>query len=106
MIVEQRTYDLHPGKVAEYTHLVETEGIHIQRPILGRLVGYFSSEIGELNQIVHLWAYDSLEQRAERRAKLMADPRWRAFTPKLQPLLIRQTNKILIPMAFSPPREP
>jgi hypothetical protein len=38
MIVEQRTYDLYPGRVAEFTRLIETEGIAIQRPILGRLI--------------------------------------------------------------------
>jgi hypothetical protein len=102
MIVEERIYDLHPGKVAEYRQLVETEGIAIQRPILGRLIGYFYSEIGDLNQVVHLWAYDSLDDRAARRARLFADPGWRAFTPKLTPLLIRQRNRILLPFAFSP----
>ena len=102
MIVEERIYDLHPGKLAEYKRLVETEGIAIQRPILGRLIGYFHTEIGELNQIVHLWAYDDLEDRAARRAKLFADPRWQELARRLTPLCRRQHNKILLPFAFSP----
>jgi hypothetical protein len=102
MIVEQRTYDLYPGKVAEFTRLIETEGIAIQRPILGRLIGYYASDIGSLNQIVHLWGYESLEDRAVRRARLLADPRWLAFAAKTQPLLMRMENKILLPMSFSP----
>jgi hypothetical protein len=102
MIVEQRTYDLYPGRVAEFTRLIETEGIAIQRPILGRLIGYFASDIGSLNQIVHLWGYESLEDRATRRARLFADPRWIAYSAKTQPLIMRMENKILVPMAFSP----
>ena len=102
MIVEQRTYDLHPGRVAEFKRLIETEGIAIQRPILGRLIGYYASEIGPLNQIVHLWGYESLEDRAVRRARLFAEPRWLAFAAKTQPLLMRMENKILLPMSFSP----
>lgn len=102
MIVEQRVYHLLPGGVAEYKRLIETEGIAIQRPILGRLIGYFSTEIGALNQIVHLWAYDSLEERQERRARLLSDPRWVGFSAKLQPLMLRMENSILLPMSFSP----
>ena len=102
MIIEQRTYDLHPGCVAEFKKLIENEGIHIQRPILGRLVGYYASEIGPLNQIVHLWAYESLEDRTRRREQLFADPRWLAFAAKTRPLLMKMENKILVPMSFSP----
>ena len=105
MIIEQRTYDLYPGRIAEYRQLIETEGIAIQRPILGRLVGYYSSDIGALNQIVHLWAYESMEDRAARRARLFADPAWLAFSARTQPLLMRMENKILLPLAFSPTPE-
>ena len=102
MIVEERIYELLPGHGAEYQRRIESEGIAIQRPILGRLVGYFASDIGELNQVVHLWAFDSLEDRAERRARLLADPHWREFVATVQPLIVRMENSILIPMAFSP----
>ena len=106
MIVEERIYELHPGKLGDYRRLVETEGIAIQRPILGRLIGYFYSEIGELNSIVHLWAYDSLEDRTARRARLFADPRWVDFSSRLTPLVARQRNRILLPFAFSPEAPP
>ncbi|HEX7124214.1 MAG TPA: NIPSNAP family protein [Thermodesulfobacteriota bacterium] len=102
MILEERTYTLHPGKVGEYFSLYEKEGMAIQVPILGRLVGYFSSEIGELNQVVHMWAYESLEERTRRRAELMADPRWKAFVPKLLALVQKMETRILVPAPFSP----
>ena len=54
MFVEMRTYTLHPGKIAAYLGLYESEGMAIQKPILGRMVGYYSTEIGALNQIVHM----------------------------------------------------
>jgi hypothetical protein len=106
VIVEERIYELHNGRLADYRRLVETEGIAIQRPILGRLIGYFYSEIGELNQVVHLWAYDSLEDRTQRRARLFADPRWLEFSPRLTQLVARQRNRILLPFAFSPEAPP
>ena len=46
MIVEMREYTLAPGKVPEYFKLYEAEGMAIQREILGRNLGYYSTEIG------------------------------------------------------------
>lgn len=101
-IVEQRTYTLYSGKTAQYLRLYENEGLAIQKPILGNLLGYFSTDIGVLNQIIHLWQYEDLEDRARRRAQLAADERWQVFVPKIQALIFQQENKILIPAPFSP----
>ena len=42
MIVEERIYTLHHGKVAEYLNLYEEEGRAIQLKILGCNVGYYT----------------------------------------------------------------
>ena len=102
MIVEERIYTLHAGKTPEYLRLYETEGLEIQRGILGRMVGYFSTEFGPLNQIVHLWAYRDLAERSERRARLTADEGWRTYVAKVRPLIAHQENKLLVPAPFSP----
>ena len=102
MIYELRTYRMKVGSVPAYLKLVEEEGIEVQKGHLGELVGYFSSEIRPLNEVVHIWAYADLADRAERRARLAADPRWRAFLPKIQALIETMENKILLPAAFSP----
>ena len=102
MIVEQRIYSLQIGAVPEYLKLYENEGLAIQRSILGRMVGYYSTEIGALHQIIHMWAYRSLEERTERRARLAADEGWKIYVQKVRPLQISQENKILIPAPFSP----
>ena len=102
MIVEERIYTLHPGKVPEYMKLYEEEGRAAQEPILGEMVGWYYTDFGPQNQIVHMWAYDSYEERDERREKLYADPAWRAFQPKIRPLILRQENKTLIPAPWSP----
>ena len=104
MIVEERIYTLEVGKAPEYLRLYEQEGLAIQTPILGNLIGYFSSEIGELNLIVHMWGYESFEERTRRRAELMADAGWQAYVAKVRPLVLRQENRILIPAPFSPIR--
>ena len=102
MIYEMRTYRLRTGTVAAYLKLVEEEGIAIQRGHLGQLVGYFFSEIGALNEIVHIWAFADLNDRERRRAALISDQRWLDFLPKIQVLIETMDNKILKPSAFSP----
>jgi hypothetical protein len=105
MIVEERIYTLHPGQAPEYLRLYEAEGLEIQRAILGRMVGYFSTEVGPLNQIVHLWAYRDLDERTERRAKLAADPGWQTYVTKIRQLIVHQENKLLVAAPFSPSLE-
>ena len=102
MVYELRTYRLKTGTVPTYLRLVEDEGISIQKSHLGQLVGYFFSEIGPLNEIVHVWAYADLGDRDRRRASLAADPRWQNFLPKIQALIEVMDNKILRAAAFSP----
>lgn len=103
MIVEERIYTLKPGKAPEYLKAYAQEGLAIQRPILGNLVGYYSTEIGPLNVIVHMWAYEDLGDRTRRRAQLAADPRWQAYLPRIVSLLEAQENRILNPAPFFEP---
>ena len=102
MIVEERTYSFRIGGAAEFLEIYQTEGLDLQRRILGRLVGYFSTEFGTLHQLVHMWAYRDLAERGERRARLAAEPAWRAFQKKTAPLIVKQENRLLVPTPFSP----
>jgi hypothetical protein len=102
MYYEIRTYRIKTGALPVYLKLVEEEGIALQKQYLGELVGYFYSEIGPLNQIVHIWAYPSLDEREARRTALAADPAWLAFAPKIQALLEEMESKIMKAAAFSP----
>lgn len=103
MIVEQRTYTTQPGKVREYLALYEAEGLPLQRRLLGRLVGYYRSEFGALNQVIHLWAYTDLNEREQRRAAMLADPDFQAYVRKMLPLLVSQESRILVPAPFFTP---
>jgi hypothetical protein len=102
MIVEERTYTFHPGKIPLFMSAYGPEVRELQVRILGRMLGYFTSEFGEQNQTVHLWAYDSLSDRGERRSRLSAEPTWREFLGRVLPMIVRQENRILTPTPFSP----
>ena len=104
MIVEERTYHVHTGKLGEVVKLYAEEGTHIAQEHLGNLIGAFTVDIGDLSSIVHMWGFDSFAERERRRAELQADPRWKAFLPRLQPMIHTQRNRILLPTSFSPIR--
>lgn len=101
MIVDHRTYWVKPGKLNEYLKVYEAEGYPLQLKYLGRNVGWYTSnDIGELSQVVHMWAYENLADREARRNQLAADPAWGKFIEKALPYLDRMENKILRATSF------
>ena len=104
MIVEESCYTVKPGTVHVYYQDYQPRGLEIQTRILGNLIGYFHSEIGELNQIVHLWGYESLAERERRRALLAADPDWLAYLKQSPDIILKMESRILVPAPFSPIR--
>lgn len=101
MFYELRTYRLKVGALGSYLKLVAEEGLPIQKKYLGDPVAYFTTDIGLLNQVVHLWRFESLDARDAARKRLLLDPQWQAFLPKLQVLIEEMECKILSPTAFS-----
>ena len=69
MIVEQRVYKLKTGTLRQYYEYYGTNGLELQQRILGGLIGYFSTEIGTLNEVTHFWSYDNLEDRSRKRQR-------------------------------------
>jgi hypothetical protein len=102
VIIEKRTYQLRPGAMPEFLNIYEAEGLKLQSETLGRLLGYFVSEVGELNRVVQLWGFDSFEDRVRRRAALSARPEWRAYLGKAGSMVVGQQNELLTPAPFSP----
>ncbi len=92
MIVEERTYTVKPGAVWQYYEDYNPRGLEIQKRILGNLIGYFHTEIGTLNKIVHLWGYDSLAEREKRRAALAADPDWQAYLKQSPDIIVEMES--------------
>ena len=102
MIFDHRTYYCHPGKIKLHLDLYEKMGFAAQSRVLGKPVLYGTTEVGDVNSYVHVWAYKDLADRTARRALLWADGEWLAYVKKSGELgaLVRQENKILVAPAF------
>jgi hypothetical protein len=104
MIVEERLYRIATGRLPEYLKHYEEKGLEVQRRILGNLIGYFTTEVGPLSTLVHLWGYADLNDRAVRRATLAQEPLWQEYLRLCTPLIETMENRILVPTSFSPLR--
>lgn len=82
MLVDQRTYTLKLGTVREFLTLYAREGLPVQVKHLGAPLGFYTTETGELNQVVHCWQYQDMADRERRRSALEADVRWLAYRQK------------------------
>jgi NIPSNAP len=102
VIVEQRDYHVHTGRLPELVRLYAAEGIAIQQEVLGGFIGAFTTDVGALSTYTSLWGYESHAEREQRRAVLQARSDWQAFLGKIQPLIHVQQNRILVPTSFSP----
>lgn len=104
-VVEERTYVLNTGaSLTEYLEAYESIGLPAQKPILGGFLGYFVTELGTQNQLVHLWMYTDLEDRRRRRAQLAANPEWQRCLSIIRPMIMTMENRIMYPTRFSPIR--
>ena len=102
MIYEERIYTIKPGYTAEYLKNHEELALDILMECLGNLVGFWQTEHGPLNLLIHIWAFEGLDDRLARREKLARHPDWPAYLKVNYPLLLAQESRILLPAPFSP----
>jgi hypothetical protein len=101
-LYELRTYTFYVGKLAEAVALYQSEGWTALQKHPARLVGYFTGDIGALNQLVHLWKFDDDADRRSFWAGVYADESFMAFARKLRPLILTQENKLLMAAPWGP----
>ncbi|MBI3635643.1 MAG: NIPSNAP family protein [Candidatus Rokubacteria bacterium] len=99
-VYELRWYRTHTGRTGEWlTHFKEvmpTREKHMHR------VGLWQTEMGQLNEVVHMWAFKDLNDRAAKRAGLATEPAWQAFLGKSGSLLAHMQAIVLVPTPASP----
>jgi hypothetical protein len=100
MIIEMRTYILKPGTVPAFMQRF-AEGLPA-RTQFSQLGGIWHSDVGTLNQVVHVWPYESFEDRERIGQAARKTGKW---PPNTQEFILFQDSKILQPAPFSPPLE-
>jgi NIPSNAP len=105
MLYELRTYTVKPGAVGDMVKAASTVSHDIRKNDFGKLEGYWFTEIGPLNQVLHLWSYSDFAERARLRGELAKSSRWTGeYLPLIRPLLLLQEVRFL--NAIRPPVAP
>ena len=96
MIYELRTYTVKPGTIGDMVKAASTVSREIRKDDFGKLEGYWSTEIGPLNQVMHMWSYRDFDERARCAPELAKNPRWTGeYLPLIRPLVVRQDVRLL-----------
>ena len=108
MLYELRRYDVAPTKLPALLDRFGSFTVHKWKEYGFRLIGFWTPIFGEKsNQLVYIWGWESLEERAKKMAPWRADPerakKW-AETEKDGPIVEQVTTTVLRPTAFSPMR--
>lgn len=100
MIYEIRTYNLRTGNLEEYW---KRFGEKIpERAKRSQIGGHWYTEAGPLNQMVAIWLYDDIEQRASIRREVESGPN-PIWPPDTSSLIVSMTSEIFFPAPFMPP---
>lgn len=102
MIHELRSYKLVPAHMAEFLALTRDVAMPI-RLAHSKLLGYWTVDVGALNEVTSLWEYDSFAHRSRVRAALGADGAWaRDFLARSKPWSQGERSTILMPTDLCP----
>jgi hypothetical protein len=100
MIYEVRTYTLKPGSVAEFESRFEQR--HPYREKYSKLGAFWHTEMGPLNQVIHVWEYEDLNQREEAREAASQDRDLQRL-PGGREFVLEQQSEAVIPAPFMHP---
>lgn len=99
-IYELRSYTLKPGTILEWgNHWAR--GIHYRNQDNCAAAGFFS-QVGQLYNVNHLWAYKDLQTRREMRESAWQRPGWNETVTYTVPLIRHMESKLMVPTSFSP----
>jgi hypothetical protein len=97
MIYEVRTYRLNPGSLAEVVKLFGEGYEH--RKAFSELAAFWYTEIGPLNEIVHVWPYADLAERDRIRTEATKSPHW---PPPIRDHITDMRSEIFTPSPYTP----
>ena len=103
MIYEVRTYDLQPHSIPEVEKRFGEA--YEYRKKVSPLAAFFHTEIGPLNQIIHIWPYKDMAERDRLRAESLkaCDGHW---PPKTAEFIVAQRTDVFHAFPFSPEIKP
>jgi len=103
MIYDMRIYDLQPGSVPQRMAAVREVALKIREDHGVKLAGWYHTDVGPLNRVVHIWAYENYAHFEKAREAVRSDPRWtNDYVPRVRGLIVKQQDMIMQGADFFP----
>lgn len=100
-VVDHRIYTIAPRGMAEFLKAFDQLAMPLLLKHLGAPLAFYISSIGPLNQVVHLWGYDSLDDMEKRSLARDSDPDFEAYLQATRHLVVAQETRIIRPVHFA-----
>lgn len=94
-VVDLRTYTIAVRKMPEFLDVLDRLGMPVLLRHLNPPIGFYTATVGHLNQVVHLWEYESLADMERRQSARDKDPEWPAYLQGTIHLITAQENRII-----------
>ena len=96
-----RTYDIAMGKTPEYMAAVREIALPVRESYGVKLAGWYYTDVGALNRVVHIWAYRDYAHFEEAREAFRTDERWvNDYVPRVKGIVLRQENQLMLASDF------
>ena len=94
-LVDHGIYTIRLRKMTEFLEVFDRLAMPILLETLGNPVGFYVSQVGPLNQFVHLWAYEDLADYERRCRARDTHPAFPAYLSASEHLIVAQETRLI-----------
>lgn len=94
-LVDHRIYTIRLRKMEEFIEVFNRLAMPVLLQTLGHPLGFYTSQVGPLNQFVHLWAYQDLADYERRCRARDAHPDFPAYLAASEHLITAQETRLI-----------
>lgn len=94
-LVDHRIYTIRLRKMGEFLEVFNRLAMPVLLQTLGHPQGFYVSQVGPLNQFVHLWAYEGLADYERRSQARDAHPDFPAYLAASEHLITAQETRLV-----------
>ena len=100
-IVDLRVYTIRLRKMGAFLEVFDRLAMPVQLKYLGAPLGIYTSAVGPLNQVTHLWGFDDMGQFEAAHAARDKDPDWPAYLQATADLILAQETRLIRRVAMA-----
>ncbi|RZA16403.1 MAG: NIPSNAP family protein [Lysobacteraceae bacterium] len=94
-LVDHRIYTIQLRRMPEFLEVFDRLAMPVLLKTLGAPLAFYSSVVGPLNQVVHLWGYDDMADYERRSIARDTHPDFPAYLSASEHLIVAQETRLI-----------